>query len=85
VSDLRMPGEDGYALLRLVREDPALSHVPVIIHSAWLFSSKEHSSLLALGAAGIIQVPIEPLVLLERVAACLKENRIEVPASGAER
>jgi CheY-like chemotaxis protein len=27
-------------------------------------------------------VPIEPLVLLERVAACLKENRIEVPASG---
>jgi len=26
-----------------------------------------------------------PLVLLERVAACLKENRIEVPASGAER
>lgn len=74
VSDLRMPDEDGYALLRIVKADPALSSIPVIIHSAWVFSPKEQLAVLALGAARFVQVPIEPHLLLEEVEACLKNE-----------
>jgi len=80
VSDLRMPGEDGYDLLRLVKGNPALTRIPIIIHSAWAFSHKEQAAVMALGAAEILPVPIEPLVLLEKVAACLKHNSIEMAA-----
>jgi two-component system cell cycle response regulator len=72
VSDLRMPGADGYELLRQFQADPALRNIPVMIHSASAATPKEQALALALGAVKFVQRPIEPHLLLEALEACLR-------------
>ncbi|MDX1546782.1 MAG: response regulator [Rhodothermales bacterium] len=47
VSDVRMPGLDGYALCRLLKQDPALNHIPIILLTA---RAGEADPLAGLGA-----------------------------------
>jgi CheY-like chemotaxis protein len=70
--DLRMPGADGYELLRQFQADPALRNIPVMIHSASAATPKEQALALALGAVKFVQRPIEPHLLLEALEACLR-------------
>ncbi len=56
--DLKMPKVDGREVLRHVRTDPALRHIPVVI----LTSSREESDLLAsyqLGANAFVVKPVD--------------------------
>lgn len=56
--DLKMPKVDGREVLRHVRTDPLLRHIPVVI----LTSSREESDLLAsyqLGANAFVVKPVE--------------------------
>jgi CheY-like chemotaxis protein/two-component sensor histidine kinase len=52
--DIRMPGIDGWAVLRALKEDPATAHVPVIVVSI----VDERSRGAALGAAGYLVKPV---------------------------
>lgn len=71
VSDLRMPGRDGFALLRALQGDPALAGIPCMMlsSSSRNFSDRERAE--ALGATCFVTRPIEPPELLERIASCL--------------
>jgi CheY-like chemotaxis protein len=71
VSDLYMPVQDGYELLRAIKGDPALSPIPVIIYSAAAASAKEQAEARSLGAAKFLSGPIEPHSLLAQIEACL--------------
>lgn len=56
--DLKMPKVDGREVLRAVRADPQLRHIPVVI----LTSSREESDLLAsyqLGANAFVVKPVD--------------------------
>lgn len=56
--DLKMPKVDGREVLRHVRTDPSLRHIPVVI----LTSSREESDLLAsyqLGANAFVVKPVD--------------------------
>jgi len=49
ITDLNMPGRDGFALLTAVRDDPALTHTPVVVLST-SDRAQDLTRALALGA-----------------------------------
>jgi CheY-like chemotaxis protein len=71
LTDLRMPGQTGYELLKSVREDPDMTGVRVIIHSASYTSQKDIDEAYSLGADHFITRPVEPEKLLREVEACM--------------
>lgn len=70
--DRGLPGMDGMDLLRRLKDDPALSRVPVVLETA---QSDEHSVREGLGAGAYYYLtkPIQPDVLLAVVRAALEQ------------
>jgi two-component system cell cycle response regulator len=71
LSDLHMPGNDGFHLIRGLRAIPALVGVPVILISSSIWGERDRQTALQLGAARFLLRPIEPQSLIAEVAACL--------------
>jgi signal transduction histidine kinase len=67
LTDIAMPGEDGYGLLRRVRGMAAVKHVPVIAVSA-IGGMDDRARLLAAGFADFVRKPVEPGELAKTVA-----------------
>ena len=59
--DVFMPRMDGWAVLSRIKEDPDLTHIPVIM----LTFSTDGSKGLSLGASEYLSKPIDPVELLE--------------------
>jgi two-component system cell cycle response regulator len=72
LSDLYMPVQDGFELLRAVKGDPELSHIPVILYSVVGGSPKEQAEAQSLGAAKFLTAPVEPPALVAEIEACLR-------------
>ncbi|GCE11929.1 response regulator [Tengunoibacter tsumagoiensis] len=66
ILDVTMPGTDGYALLRKVRNHPSTSHIPVMIITGHVEDIYERISA-DLGAAYHLTKPFHPLELVEKV------------------
>lgn len=75
VLDIMLPGEDGLAILRRLREDPATRRVPVIIISA---KSTELDTVTGLdtGADDYITKPFGVMELISRVKAMLRRTEV---------
>ncbi|HEY7204109.1 MAG TPA: ATP-binding protein [Methylomirabilota bacterium] len=71
LSDVMMPGLDGFALLRAVREDPATRDVPVILLSARAGETSRVEGLRA-GADDYMIKPFSARELLARVESVLR-------------
>jgi CheY-like chemotaxis protein len=65
--DLRMPGMDGVAFIRMVREAPAYREIPIILTTSEPDSSPLLQEAMALGVAGVIKKPWKPQELLALV------------------
>lgn len=71
--DLMLPGVDGLEVCRLIKNDPTMSHIPVIM----LTARGEETDVVAgleLGADDYITKPFSPRVLLARVRALLRRK-----------
>jgi diguanylate cyclase (GGDEF)-like protein len=68
VLDVMMPGMDGPTLLRRMRQDPGLAHVPVIFMTAKA-STEEAERFRELSAIGVIAKPFDPMTLGAQVRA----------------
>ncbi|MDP1912905.1 response regulator [Brevundimonas sp.] len=66
LTDYAMPKLDGHAFVRLVRRDPRLSGVPVIVVSSQTADEKRHNMSQA-GADGWLAKPVDLTALLETV------------------
>jgi two-component system, OmpR family, alkaline phosphatase synthesis response regulator PhoP len=70
--DLKMPKLDGFQVCKIVKSDPALRHIPVLLFSA---SSSYALSLekqcLQLGADGYVRKPFDVRELLDKIAALI--------------
>lgn len=66
--DLKMPKVDGREVLRHVRTDPELRHIPVVI----LTSSREESDLLASYQLGANAFVVKPVDFQEFISAVSK-------------
>jgi DNA-binding response OmpR family regulator len=71
VLDVMMPEMDGPATLGALLADPAVAGVPVVFLTAKAMRS-EISRLRALGAAGVLLKPFDPLSLAAELEAVLR-------------
>ena len=75
VSDIGMPGEDGYALMRRLRalDDPAVSGIPALALTAYA-RVEDRRRALAAGYQMHVPKPIEPVYLVNLVAQLAGRN-----------
>ncbi|MFT6186235.1 MAG: signal transduction histidine kinase/ligand-binding sensor domain-containing protein [Cryomorphaceae bacterium] len=74
VSDVIMPGMDGYTLIEKLKEDQRTSHIPVIILTSKATPESESKSL-ELGATQHVTKPFDPSLLMMRIQNTLRSMR----------
>ncbi|MBA3725333.1 MAG: response regulator [Armatimonadetes bacterium] len=72
--DIMMPEIDGYEVLRQIKADESLRHIPVIMVSA-LDELDSVVRCIEMGADDYLPKPFEPALLKARVGACLEKKR----------
>ncbi len=75
ISDIMMPGLDGYGLCRALRSDPATGAIPVILLTT-LTEPADIVRGIESGADNFICKPFAPDVLLERIDYFLKNGEL---------
>ena len=73
ISDILMPGMDGYSLCRAWKKDERLQQIPIIFYTATYTDPKDEEFALNLGAARFVVKPAEPEVFLMLVQEVLDE------------
>ena len=70
IMDVVMPGQNGFQATREISRDPATQHLPVIICTS---KSQETDRIWGMrqGAREFIVKPVDPAVLLQKVAALI--------------
>jgi two-component system, OmpR family, alkaline phosphatase synthesis response regulator PhoP len=76
--DLMLPGKDGWDITRLVRADPALAHIPIIMLTARVDDTDKIVGL-ELGADDYVTKPYNPREVVARVRARLRQPDAQPP------
>ena len=71
VSDLHMPDQNGFDLLRALKSDPQLRDIKIVIHSATIMSEQDREDALRLGALKFLMRPLDPQTMLAAIEECL--------------
>jgi DNA-binding response OmpR family regulator len=73
--DLLMPEIDGFDVLKIIKADVRIRHLPVIV-----ISGEEDlagiTRCISIGAEDYMQKPFDPVLLRARVSACVKKKRL---------
>ena len=76
IMDLMMPEKDGFAACKEIKNDPECAHIPILVLTAisdHLTHTRYAKSMgLELEAEDYIDKPVDPGLLLERLARLLK-------------
>lgn len=83
ILDIMLPGEDGFTILRKLRERPDTRDVPVIMATA-KSSEIDRVRGLDMGADDYLVKPFGMLEMVARVRAMLRRNRTVSEANGAD-
>ncbi|MFA4876426.1 MAG: PAS domain S-box protein [Methanoregula sp.] len=78
VSDILMPGMDGFVFLRQCRKDPTFRSIPFIFYTANYTDTIDKEFGLSLGAGCYLSKPAEPQELLRQIAECLDNGPVPV-------
>jgi two-component system alkaline phosphatase synthesis response regulator PhoP len=76
--DLMLPDRDGYDITRLVRSEPNLAHIPIIMLTARVEDADKIVGL-ELGADDYVTKPYNPREVLARVRARLRSQQLNRP------
>jgi two-component system sensor histidine kinase/response regulator len=72
--DIMMPDTDGYEVLRRLKSDDQLQHIPVVMISA-IDELQSVVRCIAAGAEDYLAKPFNPTLLQARIGACLEKKR----------
>jgi diguanylate cyclase (GGDEF)-like protein len=84
VSDVLMPGMDGYVLARQLRSDPRTATLPVIFYTAYFAGQDAQQLARAHGVARVLVKPSDNDLILRTVQEVLNENPNRPAAASAE-
>lgn len=70
--DLRLPRLDGYQVCQRLKSDPAMSHIPIIMITAFLTGSSDTVRGIEYGADDYLNKPVDLDVLAARVKMVLR-------------
>jgi two-component system alkaline phosphatase synthesis response regulator PhoP len=76
VLDIKMPGLDGYQLMRALRGDPATAAIPLVVLTA-LTQEHYHLAGLLAGADQCLAKPIKPQELVVAIQAAINLSAAE--------
>jgi HAMP domain-containing protein/CheY-like chemotaxis protein/signal transduction histidine kinase len=79
VLDLRLPDMSGFDLLEVMRDDPALSDIPVVVFTGKELSSDEDSRLHAIARSVVVKGVESPERLLDETALFLHRVVADLP------
>ena len=74
--DVNMPGKDGFEVLKEMRADPAIEHIPVIILTAARLDPLDMQTGLNLGADDYMTKPFDRRELLARIRTKLRSKEL---------
>ncbi len=77
ILDYQMPEMDGAEVLRIMREDPALSHLPVVMLTS-VDSAEANKKLNGLGAEANLTKPTRSSHLLETILQVMADNQASI-------
>jgi CheY-like chemotaxis protein len=80
VLDLRLPDMSGFDLLEVIRDDPALSDLPVVVFTGRELSPEEDAQLHTMARSVIVKGVESPERLLDETALFLHRVVAELPA-----
>jgi chemosensory pili system protein ChpA (sensor histidine kinase/response regulator) len=80
--DIEMPRMDGFELLRSVRGNPALAHLPVLVITSRT-AAKHRDVATALGVDGYFGKPFSEGAILEAIAGILQRGSVTNAATNA--
>lgn len=69
--DIQLPGMDGYAVARALKNNPQLMHIPIIAVTSYAMTG-DREKCLAAGAEGYIEKPINPDTFVAEVERFLR-------------
>ncbi len=76
VTDYNMPVMDGLDMVRVMKEDPALKTIPVVVISTESSDSRI-KEFTALGTAGYVTKPFNPETVREMITSILGEEELD--------
>lgn len=80
--DVQLPGQDGLALTRQLKADPATARIPIVALTAHAMATDRELALAA-GCDGYISKPIDTRIFPDQIRAALLGQPLESAVSGA--
>jgi CheY-like chemotaxis protein len=77
LTDLAMPKLDGWELLRALRADPALRHIPILAVTAAFTMPGDRERVLAAGFNGYLAKPIDIVGLVDIIRSAVQDTNAE--------
>jgi twitching motility two-component system response regulator PilH len=75
LSDVRMPGLDGFQLTQAMRADPAMSRTAIVLNSATVNEEEDKALALELGAQDYIEKGLAPDALASALTSAISAAR----------
>jgi len=84
VLDIHMPGATGFDALQILKSDPVLKDIPVLMLSATVDVSKERGRAQQLGAVNLLGYPLSDEEFLDQVKHAIgrRKGATDTPTSG---
>ncbi len=79
ISDVLMPGMDGFSLCRAWKSDEKFKAIPFIFYTATYTDARDETFALSLGAQAFVVKPIDPDQLMGIITQELQENKKKKP------
>ena len=76
--DLRLPGPDGWSVLREIKRNPELARIPVVVLTA-IAETMQRKKTLKMGASSYLVKPLSARSLSVTIAGILQKKKLPIP------